>query len=228
MPLSESPSNLRKNLAVTGSSVVRGLGKGVVVATGKYTQLGSIFQATTVKKIIKPPLLLRMERLSNNITCIALLFVSVVFFIQYMQGEDLRQVFMLAVALVVSAIPEGLPAAITIALAVGMRRLAASNVIVRRLLAVESLGSCTFIASDKTGTLTVNEMTVRKITMPDGSHFDVTGEGVSSRGVIIPVGDGSIDVNSLDALCEAGILASEAYLQQDDYHGDRLMLHYLF
>ena len=113
-----------------------------------------------------------------------LILICIIFIITLMRGDDIQTVFFLGVALAVSAIPEGLPVAITVALAIGMRRMAKVGVIIRNLVAVESLGSCTLIASDKTGTLTVNEMTIRKIILADGNEFSISGEGMDIHGQI--------------------------------------------
>ena len=126
-------------------------------------------------------------------------------------GYDTQGIVMMIIGLAVSTIPEGLPAALTVALAIGMRRMAQHNVIIRKLVAVEALGSCTFICSDKTGTLTVNELTIRKALLPGGQVFDVTGEGVAPGGQVI--GD---DIGALRELCITGLLANESYL---DYAG---------
>ena len=143
-----------------GTVVMRGRGFGHVIATGKDTEIGKI-AADVRQQQTKPPLLLRIETFTLRITYGILLLITLIFVITLIRGDNLGSVFLLAVALAVSAIPEGLPAAITVALAIGMRRMARVKVIIRNLLAVEALGSCTYIASDKTGTLTVNEMTIQ-------------------------------------------------------------------
>ena len=126
----------------------------------------------------------------------------------------LSEVFLLAVALAVSAIPEGLPVALTVALAIGMRRMARRNVIVRRLVAVEALGSCTFIATDKTGTLTVNQLTARRIVFPARDAWEVTGESLQPAGAIVtPRGAPSPDEQALlKRLCQAAVLPNEGFL----------------
>ncbi|MEE4244744.1 MAG: HAD-IC family P-type ATPase, partial [Kangiellaceae bacterium] len=218
-------STQANNICFAGGSVVRGRALIEIIATGSNTEIGKIAQAVVASDITKPPLLQRIERFTFKVTIATLVVISAIFVIGIMRGEPLAQVFLLGVALAVSAIPEGLPAAITVTLAIGMRRMAKRNVIVRSLLAVESLGSCTFIASDKTGTLTVNDMTVQKVLLPDGSEFDVTGEGIDAHGEVIGVhskvvgaDDNQNDVISqtndantaLKNLCKIGVLANES------------------
>ena len=174
--------------------------------------------------------MLRIELFTKKITYGILLLVLLIFIITIIRGDDLATVFLLGVALAVSAIPEGLPAAITVALAIGMRRMARKGVIIRRLLAVESLGSCTYIASDKTGTLTVNEMTVRRICLPNGREFDISGEGMDLHGIISPTPLPG-DVFKLKQICNAGGLANEARLEREEDewigHGDRVDVAFL-
>lgn len=199
-----------------GTVVMNGRGSGYVSATGVSTEIGKI--ATDVKtEQSKPPLLLRIEGFTLRITYGILILISLIFIITVLRGDDLGTVFLLGVALAVSAIPEGLPAAITVALAIGMRRMAKVQVIIRNLLAVEALGSCTYIASDKTGTLTVNEMTIQQIWLNDGDHYQVSGEGLDLHGEVIRLDDvqaSECKVNSLELLINAGVLANESYLEK--------------
>jgi magnesium-transporting ATPase (P-type) len=134
------------------------------------------------------------------------------------RGMALEEIFLLAVALAVSAIPEGLPVALTVALAIGMKRMARRNVIVRRLVAVEALGSCTYIATDKTGTLTQNQLTVRVLAFPACEDWEVTGESLEPTGVIVtPHGMLSVeDRDLLSRLCQAAVLANEGFLGHRD------------
>ncbi|MFA5941492.1 MAG: HAD-IC family P-type ATPase [Sinimarinibacterium sp.] len=216
----------RTNMAFAGSLVASGRASGVVVATGMATELGRIAQSVLGQALAKPPLLLRMERFSRLIA-IAIGFATLaVAAVSYARGVPFAEIFTLAVALAVSAIPEGLPVALTIALAVGMRRMARRNVIVRRLVAVEALGSCTCIASDKTGTLTINQLTVRGVQLPDQPVWEVTGEGVDPEGsFVLPQGARLSDHSAaLERLCRAAALANEATLAHIDGtwigHGD--------
>ena len=158
----------------------------------------------------------RIERFTLRVSYAVAVVIALLFVITLIRGEDLESVFLLGVALAVSAIPEGLPAAITVALAIGMRRMARVNVIIRKLVAVESLGSCTCIASDKTGTLTVNEMTARKIQLASGEELSITGEGLAPEGEIHPElhtsGHSSNEITQAEALIRAGMLANESSL----------------
>lgn len=154
-----------------GTIVTRGRGQGAVTATGSRTELGKIADAIRERASAKPPLMIRMEEFTRRIAVavgVAILFLLLVGWWRAMPMGDL---FTMSIGLAVSAIPEALPIAISVALAIGMRRMARVNVIVRNLPAVESLGSCTMIATDKTGTLTLNELTVTDIRLPDDSHW---------------------------------------------------------
>lgn len=172
----------RRNMAFAGSTVASGRGRGVVVSTGLSTELGQIAQVVSGASGGKPPLVVRMERFARQISYVVLGFVAMLALVSLARGVSYLEVFFMAVALAVSAIPEGLPVAMTVALSIATTRMARRNVIVRKLTAVEALGSCTCIASDKTGTLTVNRQTAKIVGLPDSSLFDVTGEGYAGIG----------------------------------------------
>ncbi len=210
----------RSNICFAGSVIMRGRGSGEVIATGSQTEIGKIAADIGSEFEIKPPLMQRIERFTLRITYSILILITLIFIITVLRGDDIASVFLLGIALAVSAIPEGLPAAITVALAIGMRRMAKRNVIIRRLLAVETLGSCTYIATDKTGTLTVNEMTVRQLVFANGERFSISGEGMDLHGQITPVPSGHA-AERLRLLCSAGALANESLLQHDTegWHG---------
>lgn len=219
----------RSDMLFAGTIVTRGRGRGIVEQTGRHTQIGQIASELGGGENVKPPLLQRMERFTFIITYSVMLIIALLFVITLIRGDDLSQVFLMAVALAVSAIPEGLPAAITIALAIGMRRMARAGVIVRKLLAVEALGSCTLIASDKTGTLTLNEMTIHKIILPSGKQFSVSGEGTDIHGSVQTSTDN--EQQSLQQLGTAGALANQAELKQVSgewlSHGDHVDIAFL-
>ncbi|OIO02454.1 MAG: ATPase [Elusimicrobia bacterium CG1_02_56_21] len=202
-------------MAFAGTSIMSGRGAGIVTATGFFTEVGKIAQAVTSTVSAKPPLLVRMEKFSRQVGYGVLFACSLLALVELSRGASLSGVFFIAVALAVSAIPEGLPVALTVALSIASSRMARRSVIVRRLAAVESLGSCTVIASDKTGTLTVNEQTVRLLILPTGETFRVSGEGYSGDGEVSPEGGGGISAGArvmLEEMSEAAVLCNEADL----------------
>ncbi len=216
----------RINMAFAGTLVNRGRGRGIVVGTGLNTELGLIASAVLGKKSAKAPLLVRMESFTHRVAILVAVAALIMAGVALARGMPLNEIFFLAVALAVSAIPEGLPVALTVALAIGMRRMAKRNVIVRQLVAVEALGSCTYIATDKTGTLTVNRLTARRLILPDGENWEVTGESQKPEGEILPLNqqDKVIDKAGIQHLCLAAVLANEAFLDHRDqgwsFHGD--------
>lgn len=177
--------NDRKNMVFAGSTIMSGRGTGIVVETGINTQVGKIAKTVSQEPSAKTPLVIRMERFSRQISYIVLVAVVLLAIIGLYKGMPVRDLFFLAVALAVSAIPEGLPVAITVALSIATSRMAKQNVIIRKLTAVEALGSVTKIASDKTGTLTVNKQTVKKIALPYHVDLSVTGEGYNAEGKLL-------------------------------------------
>ena len=223
----------RWTMAFAGSTVTSGRATGIVVATAGYTQMGQI--ATSIARVegAKPPLVLRMEQFAQKITVAIVGAGALLGGIAYFRGMPLVEVFFFVVALAVSAIPEGLPVALTVVLSVAASRMARRNVIVRRITAVESLGSCTCIASDKTGTLTVNEQTLARVWL-SGSLHPVTGSGYTGEGTV-EGGPGRPLLEEEEALLvrlgTAAILASEAGLEQVDgrwqHHGDSIDIAFL-
>lgn len=170
----------RKNMVFSGTTAVYGRCKAVVVGTGSTTEFGKI--ASALQGRDEPtPLQNKLEVLGKNLGTLIIGICALVFFAGILQGDELLEMFLVAVSLAVAAIPEGLPAVVTITLAIGLMRMVKKNAIIRKLPAVETLGSTTFICSDKTGTLTKNEMTVRKV-YADGKIIDVSGEGYETKG----------------------------------------------
>jgi magnesium-transporting ATPase (P-type) len=227
IPMEDTPVSERSNIAYAGTTVMVGRASGFVVATGMQTEIGQIAKSIAHAPATKTPLIERMERFSKQISfayvagCILLAAVAL------WQGMSGGEVFLMAVALAVSAIPEGLPVALTIVLSIASQRMANRNVIVRKLTAVEGLGSCTCIASDKTGTLTLNRQTVRKISLGNGRRFLVSGEGYQGEGKVQrengePLSSGEKEM--LLPLAQAGVLCNEATLRQENgqwvYQGD--------
>jgi len=201
-------------MAFAGTMVGRGRARGVVVNTGLATFLGRIAADVLFTPAPKAPLQIRMDKFVRRVAIFVLAATIIMFSVSVIKGLPWSDTFLLAVALAVSVIPEGLPVALTVALAIGMHRMAKRNVIVRRLLAVEALGSCTFIATDKTGTLTVNQLTVRRINFANGETWSVSGEGMIPEGTVLtPRGVPTTDEQAmLERLCQTAILTNEAFL----------------
>ena len=185
----------RTNCAFAGTLVVRGRARGVVVATGLGTEVGRVARTMTGTAAGKPPLTARMERFSRMVALAVLSAAVLIGLVAVLvHHQSIYTMFTFGVALAVSAIPEGLPVAVTIALAIAARRMASRGAIVRQLPAVEGLGSCSLVASDKTGTLTCNELTAVELRLDDGTRWEATGVGYQ------PVGE----LRRADGRSEAG------------------------
>lgn len=213
-----TPVAERINQAFAGTLVTRGRAKGVVIATGSRTEVGKLAESLAWQEEAKPPLLERLEKFTVRIAVSLGVVIVAVGVLLLGKGAPWAEVFLVSVALAVSAVPEGLPVAVTIALAIGMRRMAKRNVIVRQLVAVEALGSCTVIASDKTGTLTLNELTARRVQFPGQPVWEVTGEGVVPEGTIrTPAGALVPEEEALlERLCLIAALCNEGMLARRD------------
>ncbi len=222
----DSPPGDRVNMTFAGTLVNRGRGRGVVTGTALHTELGRIATAVLGKPPARAPLLIRMERFTRRVAILIGVAAVLMASVALAQGMPLEEIFMLAVALAVSAIPEGLPVALTVALAISMRRMARRHVIVRRLLAVEALGSCTFIATDKTGTLTVNQLTARLVVFPGQQPWEITGDSLAPEGSILTPRGAPLpeEESMLCWLCQAAVLANEGFLAHRNHdwvrHGD--------
>ena len=205
----------RTNMAYMSTIVTYGRGKGVVVGTGHETEIGKIATAIQSYEDETTPLQKSLNQLGKFLGIATVIICIVVFGVGLLQGRDVLEMFMVAISLAVAAIPEGLPAIVTIVLALGMNKMVKRHAIVKKLLAVETLGSTTVICSDKTGTLTQNEMTVVKI-YTDGKILDVTGTGYEPKGEFQLNGE-NIDTNSigdLDTLLSIAILTNDAELEE--------------
>jgi len=204
----------RRNMVYAGTHVTAGRGRAVVVGTGLATEIGRIARLTQTAVEPKTPLEQRIAQFGRYLVVAALAMFALVNVIGLLRGLSFDQIFMIAISQMVGMIPEGLPVAMTIALAVGVQRMAQRGAIVRRLAAVETLGSTTVICSDKTGTLTRNEMTVTSLYLPSGRSLAVTGAGYEPEGRFLEesreVPPGS-DADLL-ALLEAGALCNDAQL----------------
>lgn len=177
----------RRNMVYSGTLVTAGTGAGVVVAIGGETELGEIHRLVGAVRPVATPLTQKLARFSTTLTVAILALAAVAFLAGVARGQEPAEMFTAAVALAVGAIPEGLPAAVTVTLAIGVRRMARRRAVVRRLPVVETLGSTTVICSDKTGTFTENQMTVRSLWTPSGL-YEVTGSGYGPEGQVRAAG----------------------------------------
>lgn len=215
----DTPLADRQNMAYAGSFVTFGQGAGVVVAIGNQTQTGRISELVEKGGSLQTPLTRKFEEFSLMLLRIILSLAGLTFLVGLAQGQGAASVFEAAVALAVSAIPEGLPAVVTVTLAIGVSRMAKRHAIIRKLPAVETLGSATVICSDKTGTLTENQMTVQAI-YAGSQLYQVTGSGYSPQGQILAQEGGDpVEVErllALQACLLAGCLCNDTRLQPKD------------
>jgi Ca2+-transporting ATPase len=207
----------RHSMVFMNTVVTRGRLEAVVTATGMHTEMGKIAGMLAEAAESATPLQVQLDKLGKRLAAIAGVVVSLIFVIGLLRGDDLVQTAMTAIALAVAAIPEGLPAVVTVTLALGMHRMAKRHAIVKKLAAVETLGCTTVICSDKTGTLTLNQMTARRLYYL-GRLFDVTGEGYRGDGQITPA-DGQ-PTPEMDSLSSPAILCADARIRDGELIGD--------
>ncbi len=219
----DAPVSERRNMVFSATHIVYGRGKAVATATGMNTEFGKIARMVQTAEEEETPLQRKLNRFASKIARVVILVCAVIFALEalevVMQGrfepEGFIQAFMSSIALAISAVPEGLPAIVTVALALGAREFAKRNAIVRRLSSAESLGAVTVICSDKTGTITKGEMTVRKLYVED-KLFEVTGVGYEPKGEF-RLGDDSVKPEgSLELLLRIGVLCNNASLRRND------------
>ncbi|TSD84047.1 HAD-IC family P-type ATPase [Mycobacterium sp. KBS0706] len=204
----DAPLGDRATMLHAGTTVQTGRGLGVVVATARRTVIGQL-AAALEKPQPAPPLVRRMDRFTRHVAVAIVGVIVVIAVMEAVRGAAAGDIFLLAVALAVSAIPEGLPVAMTVALSIAMHRMGRRHVVVRHLPAVEGLGACTLIATDKTGTLTLNRLTVERLWVPGAGELPPTESAARD-------------------LLQAGALASEAFADGDDGpHGDAVDLAFL-
>lgn len=213
------------NMAFSGTAVVSGRAEAVVVGIGLDTELGKIADSLANTKEEKSPLTIRIEKFSRQISIMVLIIALAIAVLLIVRGESPDTLLLTVIAFAVSALPEGLPLALTMALTIASNKMAKKNVIVRKLKSAESLGSCTVIASDKTGTLTVNEQTAKKIVLPDGTSYDIDGTGYELKGHVTSPSGESLDRAKEIALY--GVLNNEASINKDEMTGDSIDLAFL-
>ncbi|MGB2696512.1 MAG: calcium-translocating P-type ATPase, SERCA-type [Candidatus Zixiibacteriota bacterium] len=207
----------RKNMAFMGTVVTNGQARGVVVATGMQTEFGKIAKLTQEIEDEETPLKKRLNVLGKRIGQIALAIAVAISILGILQQREITEMFLVGISLAVAAIPEGLPAVVTMTLALGIRNLVKRKCLIRQLMASETLGATSVICTDKTGTLTKNEMTVQEIFIPD-RMIRVTGEGYEPKGEFLSNGNtiNPKEDKSLNMLLTTGILCNHAVLEQKE------------
>lgn len=198
----------RSSMLYAGTIVTRGHGKAVATKTGMDTELGKIAKSIEETEAPLTPLQAKLKGFSKLLAVVVVIICAIVFFTGYSFGYPLMEIFLASISLAVAAVPEGLPAVVTITLSLGMQKLAKKNALIRKLPSVETLGCTTVICADKTGTLTHNEMTVKKIFV-DGKVIEVSGEGYSTTGEF------SEESPSLKQLLKIGVLCNNASLGEE-------------
>jgi Ca2+-transporting ATPase len=211
LPEPQLPLGDRRNMAYAGTLVVHGRGQGLVVATGMATEFGHIARMVESVVVARTPLQENLDRLGATLGKAALAVVALVVAVGLLRGQPLLDMFMFGIALAVAVVPEALPAVVTISLAIGIRRMVRRQALVRRLPIVETLGSTSVICSDKTGTLTKNEMTVRQIFV-SGWLLEVTGTGYDPAGSMTTDGAVVTPPDGARTLLAAAVLSSDARL----------------
>ncbi|MDP6845383.1 MAG: calcium-translocating P-type ATPase, SERCA-type [Candidatus Nanoarchaeia archaeon] len=210
----------KKNMVFMNTTITRGRGTAIVVETGMSTEIGLIAKSISEQKAPETPLQKKLGVVAKNLGIGALVVSGAVFGLGILRGEQIVEMFTAAVSLAVAAVPEGLPAVVTITLALGLRRMAKSNALIRKLPVVETLGSATVICSDKTGTLTKNEMTVEQI-YTSGNLIKVSGQGYTPEGDF-SLGSKKLNISnskSLTLALRSGTLCTTANLYNDDAKG---------
>ena len=222
--LEEQDLNLadQSNMLFSGTTVVAGRAKGIVVRVGLSTEIGQIADTIHNTKEEKSPLTIRVEKLSKQISMLVLVVAMIITVLLIVKDVPYHEIFLSVVALAVSAMPEGLPLALTMALTIASNKMAKKNVVAKKLHSVESLGSCTVIASDKTGTLTVNEQTAKKILLPNQVSYDVTGTGYELDGEV--VGE---QLELAKEISFYGVINNEASIDEEKRIGDSIDIAFL-
>ncbi|XP_044125276.1 calcium-transporting ATPase type 2C member 2 [Bufo gargarizans] len=211
------------NIVFMGTLVRYGKGKGIVICVGEKSQFGEVFKMMQAEETPKTPLQKSMDKLGKQLSLFSFGIIGLIMLIGWLQGKPLLSMFTIGVSLAVAAIPEGLPIVVTVTLALGVMRMAKKRVIVKKLPIVETLGCCNVICSDKTGTLTANEMTATRLVTSDGLHAEITGVGYDGKGSVnlLPSNDELREFSnvSVGKLVEAGCVANNAIIRADSLMG---------
>ncbi|XP_032179142.1 calcium-transporting ATPase type 2C member 2 isoform X2 [Mustela erminea] len=211
------------NIVFMGTLVQYGKGQGVVIGTGERSQFGEVFKMMQAEETPKTPLQKSMDKLGKQLTLFSFAIIGLIMLTGWLQGKQLLSMFTIGVSLAVAAIPEGLPIVVTVTLVLGVLRMAKKRVIVKKLPIVETLGCCNVICSDKTGTLTANEMTVTQLVTSDGLHAEVSGVGYNGDGSVRLLPSKEVLTRfsnvSVGRLVEAGCVANNAIIRKNAVMG---------
>ena len=210
------------NMVFGGTSVVTGRAKAIVIGIGLNTEIGKIATTINNTKEEKSPLTIRVERFSKQISILIGILSVLLAVLLYFKHLPFNEILVSVIALGGSAMPEGLPLALTMALTIGSNRMAKKKVVAKKLYSVESLGSCTVIASDKTGTLTVNEQTAKKIVLPNGQEYMIEGSGYNTNGKV--VGE---KIEYAKEIAKLGVINNEAKFEKSEIIGDSIDIAFL-
>jgi len=208
----------RDNMAYLGTTVASGNAKGVITATGMNTELGRIASLTQEEKKAKSPLQVEIQSIVNRITIFAISIAIILFIVTIWQGLGMNIALIYALGIAVAVVPQALPMQITVALSNGVARLAKKNAVIKKLSSVETLGSTNVICTDKTGTLTKNEMTVKYIWF-DGQQYEITGVGYEPKGSILDLKGKKItekDIDKIEIMLDTATMASNAEIHAPD------------
>lgn len=214
--------NEQSNMLFAGTNIVTGRGKAIVVAVGLNTEIGKIANSINKTKEEKSPLTIRVEKFTKQISMLVIVVAIIITVLLILKGIPYNEIFLSVIALSVSAMPEGLSLALTMALTIASNKMAKKNVVVRKLNSVESLGSCTVIASDKTGTLTVNEQTAKKILLPNDNEYYISGTGYEIKGEV-----NGKNIELAKELSMYGVINNEASINDNKFIGDSIDIAFL-
>ncbi|XP_078275845.1 calcium-transporting ATPase type 2C member 1 isoform X3 [Rhinoraja longicauda] len=211
----------RNNIAFMGTLVRCGRAKGIVIGTGENSEFGEVFKMMQAEEAPKTPLQKSMDLLGKQLSLYSFGIIGVIMLVGWLQGKRILDMFTIGVSLAVAAIPEGLPIVVTVTLALGVMRMVKKRAIVKKLPIVETLGCCNVICSDKTGTLTKNEMTVTHIYTSDGQHAEVTGVGYNRHGEVLMDGEviHGFSKSSICKIVEVGCVCNDAVIRIDTLMG---------
>ncbi|XP_062254364.1 calcium-transporting ATPase type 2C member 1 isoform X1 [Platichthys flesus] len=215
LPATNGDIASRSNVAFMGTLVRCGKAKGIVIGTGESSEFGEVFKMMQAEEAPKTPLQKSMDLLGKQLSLYSFGIIGVIMLVGWLQGKRILDMFTIGVSLAVAAIPEGLPIVVTVTLALGVMRMVKKRAIIKKLPIVETLGCCNVICSDKTGTLTKNEMTVTQLYTSDGLHAEVTGVGYNREGEVIVDGEiiHGFSCPSISKIVEVGCVCNDSVIR---------------